>query len=47
VQAGQSVIIPGDPERAAEKDRRENGIPLTEPVLADLKQLANHLNLQF
>jgi L-2-hydroxycarboxylate dehydrogenase (NAD+) len=47
VQSGQSVIIPGDPEREAEKNRRESGIPLTEPVLADLQQLAHQLNIKF
>jgi LDH2 family malate/lactate/ureidoglycolate dehydrogenase len=47
VQNGQRVVIPGDPERAAEQNRREHGIPLTEPVLADLEQLANRLNLNF
>ena len=46
-QNGQGVVIPGDPERAAEQNRREHGIPLTEPVLADLEQLANRLNLSF
>ncbi|WP_336515726.1 Ldh family oxidoreductase [Pollutibacter soli] len=36
--AGQDkVLIPGDPEREAEKDRLENGIPLLDTVLEDLK----------
>jgi LDH2 family malate/lactate/ureidoglycolate dehydrogenase len=47
IQNGQAVVIPGDPERAAEQNRREHGIPLTEPVLTDLKQLAHRLNLNF
>lgn len=35
----QPVVIPGDPERAYEKERTENGIPLLEPVEIDLKEL--------
>jgi LDH2 family malate/lactate/ureidoglycolate dehydrogenase len=34
------VVIPGDPEREMEKERRENGIPLLESVVNDLKHLA-------
>jgi len=33
-------LIPGDPERAAEAVRRRDGIPLIEPVAADLVALA-------
>ncbi len=37
--ASPSVIVPGDPERAMEKERMENGIPLLESVLDDLNQV--------
>jgi len=43
----QEVIIPGDPERLAEIKRREQGIPLHEKVIEDLKQLANEMHLEF
>lgn len=39
------LIIPGDPEREAEKIRMENGIPLNEKVVEDLKSLAAKLEL--
>jgi len=41
------VIIPGEPERKAEKDRKKNGIPLVAPVCDDLKQLAEKLKIDF
>ncbi|GAA4751415.1 Ldh family oxidoreductase [Flavisolibacter ginsenosidimutans] len=41
----ERVIIPGDPEREAEAERREKGIPVLEPVVADLKSLAQKFNL--
>ncbi|MDO8736118.1 MAG: Ldh family oxidoreductase [Thermoleophilia bacterium] len=34
------VLIPGDPERAAEAERRVHGIPLPPAVVADLQTLA-------
>lgn len=34
----QPVLIPGDPERAFEKDRIVNGIPLLSSVVVDLQQ---------
>ena len=36
---GQKVIIPGDPERELENIRKNEGIPLIDPVLKDLKVL--------
>ncbi len=33
-------LIPGDPEREAEKERTENGIPLLAPVLEDLRDVS-------
>jgi len=43
----QGVLIPGDPERRAAADAAINGIPLAEPVVKDLTQLAKELNLRF
>jgi L-2-hydroxycarboxylate dehydrogenase (NAD+) len=40
VNEKQNVLIPGDPEREMEAERRQNGIPLHEAVVADLKKLA-------
>jgi LDH2 family malate/lactate/ureidoglycolate dehydrogenase len=36
----QKVIIPGEPETAAEAERRANGIPLVDSVVNDLNELA-------
>ena len=44
---GQKVIIPGDPERALEVERKANGIPLIDPVVEDLKALSVRFNLDF
>ncbi len=41
------VLIPGDPEREAEADRRKNGIALLDPVVRDLKSVAEKLNVEF
>lgn len=41
----ERVIIPGEPEREMEKQRRENGIPLLESVLEDLKKIGADLNV--
>jgi LDH2 family malate/lactate/ureidoglycolate dehydrogenase len=34
------VLIPGDPERAAQRERDEQGIPLLPAVLQDLREIA-------
>jgi LDH2 family malate/lactate/ureidoglycolate dehydrogenase len=44
---GQKVIIPGDPERLLEVERKANGIPLIDPVVEDLKALSVRFNLDF
>ncbi|MCZ2474115.1 Ldh family oxidoreductase [Aquirufa ecclesiirivi] len=44
---GKKVIIPGDPERELEVERKANGIPLLEPVVADLQALANRFSIPF
>ncbi len=42
----QHVIIPGEPERAMEKERRANGISILDAVVEDLKTLANKFNIE-
>lgn len=44
---GKHVLIPGDPERLLEIERKRDGIPLVEPVVADLSALASRFNLDF
>ena len=39
------VVIPGDPEREMEAERRTNGIPLLGPVVDDLHYLAEKFSL--
>ncbi|MGF1638980.1 MAG: Ldh family oxidoreductase [Cyclobacteriaceae bacterium] len=43
----EKVLIPGDPEREIEKQRRLEGIPLIQPVVDDLKKLAEKYSLEF
>jgi LDH2 family malate/lactate/ureidoglycolate dehydrogenase len=38
--AGQPVLVPGDPERLSEQERLHSGIPLVDAVVADLQALA-------
>jgi LDH2 family malate/lactate/ureidoglycolate dehydrogenase len=38
------VLVPGDPEREMEKLRRQEGIPLSEPVVNDLRELGKKFN---
>lgn len=40
------VMIPGDPEKAYEADRKEFGIPINEAVLGDFRKLAEELELK-
>lgn len=40
-------LIPGDPERAAEQLRREKGVPLTSPVLEDLRDISAKTGIPF
>ena len=42
-----NIIIPGDPERESELDRRKNGIPLNEKVVEDLRKLGENLKVPF
>lgn len=43
--ADKQVVIPGEPEYAAEIDRNANGIPLVDPVVQDLNALAEKLGI--
>lgn len=43
----EGVLIPGDPERLAEADRRKNGIPLLQPVVEDLRRLSKSTGVAF
>ncbi|MGB3852040.1 MAG: Ldh family oxidoreductase [Tunicatimonas sp.] len=45
-QGHERVLIPGDPERATEAKRREEGIPLLKPVVDDLLQLGKKLGIE-
>jgi L-2-hydroxycarboxylate dehydrogenase (NAD+) len=41
VEGFEQVLVPGDPERIMEADRKKNGIPLMQAVVADLGKLAD------
>lgn len=43
----QPVLIPGDPERELEKERRANGIPINDKVIEDLKALGDRFGVKF
>ena len=43
----EKVLVPGDPEREMEEETKLNGIPLLDPVVDDLQQLASKFNLLF
>lgn len=47
VPGEDKVLVPGDPERAYEAERMANGIPLLEPVVKDLQQLAQRFSIDF
>lgn len=40
-----NVLIPGDPEREMTERRLEEGVPVLQPVIEDLNELARNLNL--
>ena len=42
-----SILIPGDPERETEKNRRIDGIPLFDSVVTDLNSIAQKFDLRF
>jgi L-2-hydroxycarboxylate dehydrogenase (NAD+) len=41
VQGEERVYVPGEPEREMENERMENGIPVVQSVIDDLKQLGS------
>lgn len=41
------VLIPGDPERAYEQERREKGIPIVKSVVEDLKLVGEKLDINW
>ena len=41
----EQVLVPGDPERIMETDRRKNGIPIMHSVVQDLHNLAERFNI--
>jgi LDH2 family malate/lactate/ureidoglycolate dehydrogenase len=41
------VIVPGEPEQQMQQHRMQNGIPLNEKVVEDLKNLGSSLNVAF
>jgi L-2-hydroxycarboxylate dehydrogenase (NAD+) len=43
----QGPLIPGDPERIAEIDRRRDGVPLLPPVIEDLRDVARQTAIPF
>lgn len=45
VDAAKQVIIPGEPEIAAEEERKVNGIPIIDVVVNDLNELALKLGI--
>jgi LDH2 family malate/lactate/ureidoglycolate dehydrogenase len=46
INPDQPVVIPGEPETAAEKERRINGIPLVDAVVKDLNEVAEKLGVE-
>ncbi len=47
VDGQDSVLVPGDPERECQKRRLIDGIPLLDPVIEDLKGLAEKFSIPF
>ena len=47
IDENHAVQIPGDQERFAEIERNQHGIPINENVIADLKELAASLKIEF
>jgi LDH2 family malate/lactate/ureidoglycolate dehydrogenase len=46
INENQKVIIPGEPELAAEKYRTINGIPLIDAVVNDLNEIAVKMRIE-
>lgn len=45
IEGQQKVIVPGDPEREAQQQRMQQGIPLESSVVKDLQQVADQFSL--
>jgi LDH2 family malate/lactate/ureidoglycolate dehydrogenase len=43
----EKVLVPGDPEREFEAERRKNGISLIQPIVEDLQALGKKFGLMF
>ena len=39
------MLLPGELEYRKERERRETGIPLSEPLLAELNRIGTEMNL--
>lgn len=46
IDPAQRVLIPGDPEREAERERMQSGIPVVDPVVADLQEVGTRFGIQ-
>jgi LDH2 family malate/lactate/ureidoglycolate dehydrogenase len=46
INPAQKVLIPGDPEREAERVRMQTGIPIVDPVFADLLEVGARFGIQ-
>ncbi len=47
IEGQDRVIIPGDPERESELERKVSGMPLNPKVIEDLKELGNKIGVSF
>jgi len=47
IDPSEPVLIPGDPERIMEADRKQHGIPLLQIVQDDLHAIAAKFNINF
>ena len=45
ISGQKKVLVPGDPEREFEEERKKNGIPLLDPVIRDLNSLLKNLSI--
>ncbi|MCS7005707.1 MAG: Ldh family oxidoreductase [Cytophagales bacterium] len=45
IHPSQPVLIPGDPERLSEIERKQHGIPLLPPVIEDLQTIAKKFHI--
>jgi LDH2 family malate/lactate/ureidoglycolate dehydrogenase len=47
VDANQPVLVAGDPERANKKERLEQGVPIPDDLMAQLRAVAKNANVPF